>query len=77
MNKNKISLLDIEYNLLENNELFNDAKKDGEYDLALHIIDERLKQEVKREINKAYQKVTSPEETTIQILKKLKKRELI
>lgn len=75
--KNKISLLDIEYNLLNNNDLFNDAKQDGNYNLALHILDERMKHEVKREINKAYRKITPPEVVTVNILKKLKKRELI
>ena len=55
-------------------DLYQDAKRSGDNDLAMEILDQRLKLETKREVDKAWIRTKSPEDLTVEILEKMKKR---
>ena len=62
------------YSKMSFNELWTYIKmqRSGDNDLAMEILDQRLKLETKREVDKAWIKTKSPEDLTVEILEKMK-----
>lgn len=65
---------ELEEELQRTMDLYQDAKRSGDNDLAMEILDQRLKLEAKKEVERAWIKTKSPEDLTVEILEKMKDR---
>jgi hypothetical protein len=65
---------EIEEELQRTMDLYQDAKRSGDNNLAMEILDQRLKLEAKKEVERAWIRTKSPEDVTVEILEKLKDR---
>ena len=65
---------ELEEELQRTMDLYQDAKRSGDNNLAMEILDQRLKLEAKKEVERVWIKAKSPEDLTVEILEKLKDR---